>query len=69
MAFKFNRDKLQELIEKDIKDFCRRSGCSRQQVHLYLKQGMTPSVSTLEEIAKGFDLPSDYFFDDIEVEA
>lgn len=59
----FNRDQLRELIKPNIKDFCRRSGCSPQQAYSYVKDnGYFPSIPTLLEICKGFDLDPSIFF-------
>jgi len=62
MSCIFDRSGFQELIKRDIKDFCRRAQCSRQQAHRYLNEDALPSVPTLEEIAKGFGINPAIFF-------
>lgn len=62
MGFRFDVKALKSLITPDVKNFCRRSVCSKQQASAYLNDKMLPSIRTLEEISKGFDLTPDFFF-------
>ena len=57
------------LIRGKVKDFCRKTGCTRQQAHFYLQSEMLPNIRTLEEIANAYGLDPGYFFDKMEVEA
>ena len=64
---RFNQEKLRSLVRRDIRDFMRKSGCTRQQANYYLVSEMRPNIQTLTEIATGFGLPVGWFFDEVEV--
>lgn len=67
MTQHFNPDRLEALRMAhglSRKEFAERIGVSRQIIHAWIAGSRRPTVTTIEKVAKAFDLDSTYFFAD-----
>lgn len=67
MTQHFNPDRLEALrLAHGLtrEEFAHRVGLTRQILHAWMAGTRRPTVKSIEQIAKAFDLNSDYFFAD-----